>query len=65
MTHVAGVGLVGGIGFTVAIFVAGLAFNDPVLVDKAKLGILGASVLSGLLGYFVLRFVAREAVVRS
>ncbi len=64
-THVAGVGLVGGIGFTVAIFVAGLAFNDPLLVDKAKLGILGASVLSGLLGYFVLRFVAREAVVRS
>ena len=62
--HVVGVGLVGGIGFTVAIFVAGLAFDDPVLVDKAKLGILCASALAGLLGYCFLRFVARPANTR-
>ena len=55
-THIFGVGLLGGIGFTVAIFIAGLAFNDPTITDKAKMGILGASALAGLAGYLVLRF---------
>ncbi|MXX02029.1 MAG: Na+/H+ antiporter NhaA [Acidimicrobiia bacterium] len=47
---------VAGIGFTVAIFVSGLAFVDPGLIDQAKLGILGGSLLAGLLGYFLYRF---------
>lgn len=59
--HMAGVALVGGIGFTVAIFVAGLAFEDHNMVDTAKLGILGASLVAGLVGYCVLRFAARSA----
>ena len=57
--HVAGVSLVGGIGFTVAIFVAGLAFDDHALVDNAKMGILAASLVAGLCGYCLLRFVAK------
>ena len=57
--HVAGVGLVGGIGFTVAIFVTGLAFDDQVIVDNAKMGILAASLAAGVLGYGLLRFAAR------
>ncbi len=59
--HMAGVALVGGIGFTVAIFVAGLAFEDHLLVDAAKMGILGASLVAGLVGYCVLRLAARSA----
>lgn len=47
---------VAGIGFTVAIFVSGLAFVDPALIDQAKLGILGGSLLSGMLGFFLYRF---------
>ena len=57
--HVSGVALVGGIGFTVAIFVTGLAFDDHVLVDNAKMGILAASLVAGLVGYCILRFVAK------
>ncbi len=57
--HVAGVALVGGIGFTVAIFVSGLAFDDRVIVDNAKMGILAASLVAGLVGYFLLRIAAR------
>ena len=57
--HVSGVALVGGIGFTVAIFVTGLAFDDHALVDNAKMGILAASLVAGLVGYFILRFVAK------
>jgi NhaA family Na+:H+ antiporter len=44
-----GVGYAAGIGFTVAIFVAELAFSDPVQQDDAKLAILGASVASAAL----------------
>ena len=45
-----GVGLLAGVGFTVAIFIAGLAFADPVLTDAAKLGILVASTAAGIIG---------------
>ncbi len=50
---IAGVGLVAGIGFTMALFIAGLAFG-PVQLDEAKLAILSASVTAALLGVAVL-----------
>ena len=50
-----GVAAVAGIGFTVSIFVTGLAFDDPGLQDQAKIGILAASVMAGALGAFLLR----------
>ena len=53
-----GVGSLAGVGFTVSIFIAGLAFTDPELVDMAKVGILAASVTSGVIGYLAL--VARK-----
>ncbi len=55
--HIAGVGALAGIGFTVAIFVAGLAYEDDALVDEAKIGILLASVAAAVLGALWLRFV--------
>ena len=55
-THVIGVGFVAGVGFTVAIFISGLAFEDAGLVATAKLGILLASLAAGLAGYLILRF---------
>lgn len=55
--HIIGVGALAGIGFTVAIFVAGLAYEDDLLVDEAKIGILFASVLAAVLGALWLRFV--------
>ncbi len=55
--HVLSVGFLAGIGFTVSIFVSGIAFDDPQLVDEAKIGIFGASLIAGIVGYFMLRFV--------
>ena len=52
--QIVGVGAVAGIGFTVAIFVSGLAFDDVALQDQAKIGILAASVLAGALGAVLL-----------
>ncbi|OFW53108.1 MAG: Na+/H+ antiporter NhaA [Actinobacteria bacterium RBG_16_70_17] len=58
--HVVGLAAVAGIGFTVALFIAGLAFTDPLLADQAKLGIFAGSLLAGLLGYVVLRLTPPE-----
>lgn len=52
--HIHGAAWLGGIGFTMSLFIAGLAFADPEILDTAKLGILGASVCAGLVGYWLL-----------
>ncbi|PHK93816.1 Na+/H+ antiporter NhaA [Pseudoroseomonas rhizosphaerae] len=54
----AGGGMLAGIGFTMALFIAGLAFQGA-LLDAAKLGILGASVLSAAGGLALLAWLAR------
>lgn len=51
--HVAGLGMLGGIGFTVSLFVADLAFRGFEL-EEAKLGVLAASLVSGLIAIAVL-----------
>jgi NhaA family Na+:H+ antiporter len=52
--QVAGVGLLGGIGFTMSLFISNLAFTEPMLLNHAKIGILAGSLAAGLGGYFVL-----------
>ncbi len=54
-----GVSLLCGIGFTMSLLIGLLAVaNAPVLQTEVKIGILGGSILSGLLGWLVLRFAA-------
>jgi Na+:H+ antiporter, NhaA family len=50
-----GAGCLAGIGFTMSLFVAELAFKDAELLGQAKLGILAASLISGIVGYVVLQ----------
>ena len=57
-----GVGLLVGIGFTVAIFISGIAFGDPAIVDQAKMGVFAASVVAGVVGYVGLRMVGGRGV---
>ena len=55
-----GVSLLAGIGFTMSLFIGGLAFPDnALLVDEVKLGVLCGSILSGIAGFLVLRFAPR------
>ncbi|PVD53049.1 Na+/H+ antiporter NhaA [Terrimonas sp.] len=55
-----GVGILAGIGFTMSIFIAMLAFNEPAIQDMAKVGVLAGSVLSMVIGYVWLRFTSAE-----
>jgi len=56
-----GVAVVAGIGFTVALFIAALAFpGAPELLDQAKVGILLGSFASGVAGFALLRFSSQE-----
>jgi NhaA family Na+:H+ antiporter len=62
--QVAGVAAIAGIGFTMALFIAGLAFPDAANLEAAKLGILAASLVSGVVGWSFLRFGCPSAASR-
>jgi NhaA family Na+:H+ antiporter len=50
-----GVSLLGGIGFTMSIFISELAFTDKAMIAEAKIAIFIASILAGILGFLVLQ----------
>jgi NhaA family Na+:H+ antiporter len=59
--QMAGVSLLCGIGFTMSLFIGLLAFvQHPVLQSEVKVGILGGSLVAGILGFVVLRFARRR-----
>ena len=61
MPHISGAALLGGIGFTMSIFIAELAFaNHPEMIQQAKLGILTASLIAGVGGYLWLYLLPRQ-----
>jgi NhaA family Na+:H+ antiporter len=53
--HMIGISMLAGVGFTMSLFISGLAFSNPDFVERAKYGILIASVISGSTGYLFLR----------
>ena len=52
--QIAGAGCLAGIGFTMSLFITDLAFDNETLIATAKVGILAASLVSGIIGYVVL-----------
>lgn len=54
--QVFGIGILGGIGFTVSLLITDLAFKEDLFIDEAKLGVLVASVAAALLGLVFLLF---------
>lgn len=60
--HIVGVGMLGGIGFTMSVFIALLSFpGEQLILSEAKFSILTGSVLSGILGYLMLSSVSRRS----
>lgn len=54
-----GVSVVGGIGFTMSLFIGTLAFSDPAYATAVRIGVLSGSILSGFAGYAILRYVGQ------
>jgi|LULY01.1.fsa_nt_gb NhaA family Na+:H+ antiporter len=52
--HIVGVAAISGIGFTVSLFITNLAYDSPLLRDEAKIGVLAASVVAGVIGSTIL-----------
>jgi len=53
--HIYGIAWLAGIGFTMSLFIADLAFGESALLPMAKVGILAASVIAGTVGYLIIR----------
>jgi len=64
--QIVGISFLAGIGFTMAIFVANLAFaSSPNYIDSAKIGILIGSLLSALIGFTILRFGSNKKTISN
>ncbi len=58
--HMYGVACLTGVGFTMSLFIGGLAFDSAEMLNDVRLGVLTGSIASGLVGYFVLRSVGAK-----
>ena len=58
--HIASVGFLAGIGFTMSIFITLLAFNDSVIIDNSKVAVLAASLVAAIVGFLCLKFTLRR-----
>ena len=63
--HMVGLGLLGGIGFTMSMFISSLAYKDAGLLNHAKIGILIGSLVAGVLGYFVLKYTLKPGIASA
>ena len=58
--HIIGLGMLGGIGFTMSIFIALLSYDDPTIQTESKFAILLSSVIAGIAGFILLSSVNKK-----
>lgn len=58
--HIYGIACLAGVGFTMSLFIGGLSFSDPAMMNQVRAGVLSGSVLSGLIGYTALMIASRN-----
>ena len=60
---IAGVGFLGGIGFTMSIFITLLAFDNETIINNTKFVILISSLIAGLIGFIILKLTLKQATI--
>ncbi len=60
--HIYGIACLAGIGFTMSLFIGGLSFSDPAMMNQVRLGVLTGSLISAVLGYAALSAASRRGV---
>jgi NhaA family Na+:H+ antiporter len=60
--NILGVGFLGGIGFTMSIFITLLAFDNKELINNSKIAILVSSLISAIIGYFFLKYTIKKQI---
>lgn len=60
-SHIFGASILGGIGFTMSLFISNLAFDNVVLINQSKLGILIGSIVAAVFGFVYLKIILRKA----
>lgn len=60
LTHMIGLGLLAGIGFTMSIFISILSFDSQIFIEEAKFSVLITSLIAGVLGFLILKFSSRN-----
>lgn len=63
--QVLGAGFLGGIGFTMSIFITLLAFDSSQLIEQSKIAIMIASILAGCFGFFILKFSLKGPIISN
>src|SRR5690606_3310848 len=63
--HILGVGMLGGIGFTMSIFITLLAFDNESIINNAKLVILMSSLIAGVLGFITLKLSLKDRKTKA
>ncbi len=63
--HIYGIGFLGAIGFTMSFFINELAFEDEAYLSQAKIGILSASLMAGIIGYFYLKMINKKSLRKA
>jgi len=58
--HILGASMLGGIGFTMSIFISGLSFADQELIELSKFGVIGGSIISGIFGLAILSLATKK-----
>ena len=59
--HIYGVACLAGVGFTMSLFIGGLSFEDPAMINQVRMGVLSGSIISGILGYVALMLAASRS----
>ncbi len=63
--HILGLGFLGGMGFTMSLFISNLAFSGAILLNPAKIGILIGSLIAGIFGFIVLSATLKKEYVNE